>query len=415
MIASVLGVSACSSSTETSNKPAGFTDKVKTTGIVPADWKDGSGWVQDKVATDVLKTVLAIGDNTGYLAPDAKGPGFHLVVVDGKGTQLYASKDNSPENVSSMNFARVLKDDKSYWVMTQTDGKKEDAPDAKKSTHVVIVDESGKEVISKTLDGTFAVNVVADAVLVLPVSADAKTAPTATKIIDVSNGDESPMPTRDGNRFAGRFNGVDVFVGTDVQKGGIGKITDGKWTIDTSSVGLLDRTVEGPMSVPTKFESSAPTKVGNFLQVERVEGQKDPVTGVVAPLCDLINPKTGKPATNAGGGQCMFPVLTSPNGTYIYFGSNGGVGNSGLIDMSTGKTHVIINAGDFTPSAISDDGAIYGKTINGSALFNLPSDDAPRMLTEATSIPVSISKSGLAAFLVDNSKLEFVVKKEDKK
>lgn len=412
-LASVLGVSACSSS-DTSNKPAGFTDKVQTSGTVPADWKDGAGWVQDKVPADLLTSAIAIGDNTGYLAPDASGPGFHLVVVDSKGTKLYSDKDSNPSDVSSTAFARVSKDDKSYWVMTQTDGKKDAAPDAKKNTHLTIVDETGKEIVSKTLENTYRVNVVADAVLVLPASSDAKTVPVPTKIIDVTNGNESDVPKLDGHQFSGRFNGVDVFYKTGVEKGAVGTVTDGKWKAETTSSGVLDRTIVGVSGKSTKYDTTPPSKVGKFLQVERVTGQKNPVNGTSTKLCDLLDPKTGKPASNAGGGQCFIPIVTSPDGTFVYFGGNTD-SSSGVIDLSTGKTYMTPASEAFTPLSISDNGDAYGKTSNGYASFNVVNDSAPKPLDKATSVPVSLSKSGLAVFLVDGSKLEFVVKKDEKK
>lgn len=418
-LTAVLGVTACGSNVspavtgESSNKPAaagvkdaGFKTPAMTPGLtLPADWEGTGGWnVPSVKGLELSDQIVAAGNVIGYVASDssmANGnsnyPPTKLVVFDGEGNQVFESKAKDLYSESGSILKQVSKDGKKYLVYliggtlasNETSAKTTKAS----SMSVTVVDGDGKEVFSKLFGDKELVSIGTDkstgesmndrseddSILVTKTERDpsGKTLSEKVQVVDVATGDVSDEPTMPNAKWAGRYDGVDLFRNAE-------GITNGTWTVKG---GHLE-------------------KVGNLVQAITFTKTKDGYAD--DDICNVFDPRTGKlnPALELAEGECVEVRGTSTNGNYVMNV------NKSVIDISGGKVYRVGADLDFQIRSVTNDGTIYGKSAKGYVgHFNMGKESEPVVEPNKTGIPYILADSGLAAFIDDSSAAYLVTKK----
>ncbi|MFS0834663.1 hypothetical protein [Arthrobacter phoenicis] len=202
------------------DRPAGFTDNISVNGTLPADWQGGGGWREttEKNASNVF----AVGDYLAYIAGNKyeKGTGGtltkagHLALVDGKGATVYTSKEQTGFPVNHNSLSTVTKDGTLFLVYVESGlnkGKDDPnslakTPEAVEVSFVTVLDAKGKELYTKQIDG----NVTVDSNTGDAVQINGKTNDPIA-LMDVSNGERTPVPPMAGYDWIGNFDGVNIY------------------------------------------------------------------------------------------------------------------------------------------------------------------------------------------------------------
>lgn len=426
-LTAILGVTACGASIspavpgESNDKPAaaagvkdkGFKTPAVTPGLtLPADWEGEGGWNVPAIkGLELSEQIVAAGDVIGYVTDDntiANGdsnyPPTKLVVFDGEGNQVYESKAKELYSESGSILKRVTKEGKSYLVYLYGGTLASSETSAKKtkstSMSVTVVDGEGKEVFSKLLGGKERISIGTDkstgeamtnrvdddSILITttevegadkPISEQGKILSEKIQVMDVATGAVSDAPSMPNAKWAGRYNGVDLFRNAE-------GITNGTWTVKG---GHLE-------------------KVGNLVQAvtftKTTDGYPDD------DICAVFDPRTGKtnPAFGLATGECIEVRATSTNGNYVINV------NKSVLDISGGKVYRVGDDLDFQIRSVANDGTIYGKSGNGYVgHFNMGTEKEPVVEPGKNAIPYVLSDSGLAAFIDDASATYLVTKK----
>lgn len=412
-LAALVGVTACGAdnasvppqgnSTEQSVSPAtgpkdaNFRSPFTHEGTVfPAGWDNSDGWW--KTVADTDQPIVAAGDYTAYVDVSEVVVGAAksgtLVVVDGKGHQVYTSKENSGfSEVRGNELHRVSKNGKDYLVFIETGDLAGSETSAKKdktySSSVTVIDENGKEVYSKVLganeradvgedETTTASNVSSDDSIRVTTRDSAGKTVGIPQVLDVVTGEMSAAPSLSGAEWVGRYDGVDIFRTAE-------GVTNGKWTVATTG------TIE---------------KVGDLVQA--VQNNKDKSGYATDDTCNVFDPHTGtlNPALGLAKDECIDVRNTSPDGNYVVNS------NTSVIDIAGGKVYKVGSDIDFDIESVTNDGVIYGDSgQDNAAHLNMNSDDEPTVEPGTTIAPWFVSDSGLAAFHDSKDGFYFLVKK----
>jgi hypothetical protein len=160
-----------------------------------------------------------------------------------------------------------------------------------------------------------------------------------------------------------------------------GSLTNGIWSYDAAAEDSL-----------TTAATKAPVGFGRMIIAERAD------SGDGKKACDVLDPQTGK-AVDLGvaSGACLTEEFTSPDGNYVYFEGEGGV-DSGIVSLADKQIFSITDDIEFVPTAIANDGSVYGRSGSSAALFNFKKDTEPKKIENATEAPILVSPSGLAVF-----------------
>lgn len=416
-LTAVLGVTACGTSAapapgvavdQPSAPPAGvkvkqFQSPVKTPGMtLPAAWDGSGGWLAEisgKFKED--ETMFSVGNVIGHITPDHDSkivnpeyPATKLVVFDGQGNQVYESKSLAEYSESGSKLSSVSKDGKQYLVYFHGGTLMSSATSAKttkaSSMSVTVVDGNGKEVFSKLLGENEYASIGADdstgetltgvrtndAILIKKIDPTAS-AVQPVKVMDVATGDVSAAPEMAGAKWAGRYDGVDIF------RTATG-ITNGSWTLKGGHL----------------------SKAGNLVQAQTFA--KDAHGFSTGTVCNVFDPHTGKlnPALGLAAGECIDTNGTSTNGNYIING------NKSVIDVAGGKVYRVGSDLDFGIRSVTNDGTIYGEGPNNYVgHLNMGKDSEPTVEPGKTAIPYIVSDSGLAVFYDGTNFVYLVTKK----
>jgi hypothetical protein len=326
------------------------------------------------------------------------------VVFDGEGNQVFESKAKDLYSESGSILKRVSKDGKSYLVYLYggTLASNETSAKTTKSTSmsVTVVDGEGKEVFSKLVGNNERISLGTDkstdepltdmseddSILITktereggekPISEQGKIISEKVQVIDVATGNVSDVPSMPNAKWAGRYDGVDLFRNAE-------GITNGTWTVKG---GHLE-------------------KVGNLVQAvtftKTTDGYPDD------DICNVFDPRTGKlnPGLGLTDGECIDVRATSANGNYVINV------NTSVLDISGGKVYRVGADLDFQIRSVTNDGTIYGKSAKGFVgHFNMGKEDEPVVEPGKNAIPYILSDSGLAAFIDDASAAYLVTKK----
>lgn len=185
--------------------------------------------------------------------------------------------------------------------------------------------------------------------------------------------------------WAGRFDGVDVFTKEAEEFMGPATVTNGDWTFK-----YYDETGVEPFG--TGFIIERPQNLAHHMG------------------CDVINPHTGKALEIAGPEDiCPEEGFTSPDSNIVAFKPPfaGTDTLPGIVSLSTGKVFEISEEISFHPTAVTNDGLVYGTSKDTLATFDLNKDSQPKKVPGSTESPILVAPNGIAAF----SGGYFVVKK----
>ena len=386
-LAAVLGTVACGggekpaedqtaqSQEQHPNKPAGYKDKFEAAIGFPAEWNEGAGWQTDAD----LKNVNFFGDHVAFVQSDRS-----VMVADGKGEKKH--NFTAPEDMTdaSLTLRTIYRDGDQFLVVIYNGTAKVDASSVKKTTDPIstvrVLDSGANELWNKTFQSKTG---VAEDVIFLAKDDNE----TPTRAVNVETGKEEVVTAPKGSKWAGRFDGVDVFKSDAVENNGLGELSGEGWTYaaNTESTSL------------STAATKQPKRFGNMLQVERALTETDKKK-----KCDVVDPHTGK-VVDLGryNEMCVEPLITSPDRNFIYFSSGTEISGDvvrGIVSLSDKEFFNIGEDIEFAPTAISNDGMVYGKSGESVAVFDFKKDTEPKKVADALVAPVKLSPSGLALF-----------------
>ena len=396
VLASVLGVSACTSPPQTGplevaasesavpkgfpNKPAGFTDSLDTSRY-PDAWQSSAGWNVKGVSE---KSVVSIGKYIAYNDVDANGQAAGLLVVDGEGEMVYSYKSTGNKLISRA-IEKVFKGGKEYVVYSEVSEEQAGAGSVskpKKKLAVAVVDEDGKEV-------AIAVNDYVEYVI-----------GGLTMVVDPLTAKTEAVTAPEGYFYAKTVNGVHIFGLSSISSlsDPVGKLTNGQWTIDTGTKAGGANTLK---STP------APVVFGKYIQVTLPGTESEP-------QCALYDVTTGEKVELSSVTEpvCFSDELFSSNGDILYSEGEDNT-TAGILSVSYDKFFEITDDILFDPKYLADDGGVYGISSSKFASFNILDEEEPKAADSFKETPKVVSNSGLALFSDEASKNDgvFVVKK----
>ncbi|MET3718348.1 hypothetical protein [Arthrobacter sp. UYEF21] len=413
------GADSKSSAAESGPKDRNFQDPLKARTVTfPASWQGGAGWWATTGPT--AKAVFSVGNYTGYVetfvpdsgmspSPDTNSGQGALVVVDGSGSRVYVSKQQTAFSVQGSSLSRISRNGKGYLVyiengVSQGDPTSVAADKATIASSVTVIDESGTVRFSKVLGpsesvfvgedkayqrgsrgGESDINAVKDDSV--RVSTTVKTGSstysvTKSQVMNIENGALSPEPTLAGAKWVGNYDGVDLFRG-------VNGLTDGKWTA----------------GVPGRVE-----KFGSLIQIVGWD-HSDIYSAAPTSMCRVLNLHSGEPVTNLGvpDKECLKIAVSSQNGNYVAY-SKYGSRDGGILNIAEDKVFPIVSAINFRPRGINNSGDVYGVSDDSVAYFNMDEEESPKIEVGVNAAPYVIADSGLAAFSDDEEGTYFVVK-----
>jgi len=346
---------------DTANKPEGWTSKLDASIGFPAGWNESAGW---KASID-RNSLVSIGDYLAYL-DNSKNKVF---VVDAKGDKKFTTNDeNQFDGTPSTSVSVVHKDGKAFLVTIQYGTSKVDPSSVKKAgeesmIHVFSTDM--KEAWSKSLPNK--VTASNDALVVSGTSGE-----STITTLDVETGDAKLLNPPAGYDWAGRFSGVDVYALQKITD--TGELTNGVWKYKAES------SMGSGTTMPVAF--------GSVISVVRVSKTNVPKS------CDLIDPSTGTTLDlGANSGACLSARFSSPDGNYVYFEADH---SKGVISLSGKQVFTITDDISFVPTAISNDGIVYGTSGSSVAVFDFKKDTEPKKMQDASSTPIMVASNGIA-------------------
>lgn len=358
---------------ENPNKPVVWTDHLDGALGLPSEWNESAGWK----ASIKNKSLTAIGEYIAYV----EGSTGNAMVIDSKGDKKFSSdpKDEFEGEVDT-NLKSMKQSGKDYLIVVQSGQEKKDPSSVKKAgpkSIVRVFDAEMNEKWSKPFPSF--INLQQDTITIAaPAVAEGTT--TTSSYIDIETGESKVLTIPTGYNWVARYDGVDIFSLIKAEPGK-GEITNGVWKVNTiSEMGRIDST-------------PAPKSFGGMIQTKRPT-----VDGKDTNKCDLIDPKSGNTFDmGVATGSCLIEVFSSPDGNYVYF--NGGEGvNDGVLSVSAKQVFFITSDIDFTPTAVSNDGLVYGTTGGGVALFDFKKDTEPKKIQDAQRAPTMLAKNGIAGF-----------------
>lgn len=368
---------------QATNKPAGYTDHFPASNGFPSDWNEGAGW---QTGSDP-KFINLFGNYVTFLE------GKTVVVADGKGEKK--ASFNAPDNMAdaTLTLRTIYSDDHQYLAVIYNGTEKVDASSVKKTkdpiSTVRVLDSDANELWNKNFQSK--TGVAEDVIYIAKDDSE-----TPTRALNIETGKEEVVTPPAGSKWAGRFDGVDIFKAESKTNSGSGELSGEGWTYKAN-------TEETSLSTAS---TKQPKRFGNMLEVERALTATDKKV-----KCDVIDPHNGKVIDLGKYNElCLTPKVLSADGNFIYFTANTSDSKviRGIVSLSDKEFFGIGDDIDFTPTAISNDGIVYGKSGDSVAMFDFRKDTEPKKIADATMSPVKLSPSGLAVF--DGG--YFVVKKQ---
>lgn len=359
---------------ENPNKPTVWTDHIDKGLALPSDWNEGAGW-KTSVKKDTLTT---IGDYVAYVDATKN----IALVVDSKGDKKYASETKDEFEGDVTNDLRSMKQGgKDYLVIVQSGQAKQDPSSVKKAgpkSIIHVFDAEMNEKWSKTFPSL--INLQQDTISIAA-PATTGTPVTTASYIDVETGDSKVLNIPAGYNWVARYDGVDIFALIKAAPGK-GEITNGVWKVNTiSEMGM------------SSDSTPAPKPFGGMIQVKRPT-----VNGKDTNKCDIVDPKTGSVFDmGVATGACVTEVFSSSDEKYVYFKGADGT-RDGILNIAEKQVFFIGSDIDFKPTAVSNEGLVYGTSGGSVAVFDFKKDTEPKKLQDAQKPPTLLAKNGTAGF-----------------